>query len=435
MLAFHSRSLLGQLGLTEFDAQFLPARLLRAAWPRAAGLGRDAAAIQADAAGVRFRIDQRNFHARSALEMRRRIRRDHHQLPLHGDSKCLPFSLSILEIRKASYRRDAELRRKTRAKKKTRRSPRLGGEKALIPAPTARTAAQNASAIHRRKRAASAPSIKPVIVRERQRKNQARLEFVVTHSAPSANAKGPESRLRDDSRWARTRCRRSAQIGDGESPALHLLGSELAVAAPSSTAASSPAASSTMFFCPHREHRHQQSHPVTRMSGLTIVDLLVPVIRDVDKKNIVELAAEMTQRRRGARPQAHSRGDGGRDFHHHNLGGIAGTGFSPIRESSRSRDSGPFAFADGAGVVNNKFEPRLILPLSLSYDHRLDRCADAARFCAASERAISPMIHDHHWLYISRFSSPRGTRHRFSFCSCFFSSSGVSAVKGLRFRG
>ena len=111
--------------------------------------------------------------------------------------------------------------------------------------------------------------------------------------------------------------------------------------------------------------------------------LLVPVIRDVDKKNIVELAAEMTQLSKKARDKKLTPDEmTGGTFTITNLGGIGGTGFSPIVNHpevailglSRSRME-PEWVSD-----RSKFEPRLILPLSLSYDHRLIDGADAARF-------------------------------------------------------
>jgi pyruvate dehydrogenase E2 component (dihydrolipoamide acetyltransferase) len=111
--------------------------------------------------------------------------------------------------------------------------------------------------------------------------------------------------------------------------------------------------------------------------------LLVPVIRDVDKKNIVELAAEMTQLSKKARERKLTVDEmEGGTFTITNLGGIGGTGFSPIVNHpevailglSRSRME-PEWVSD-----KSKFEPRLILPLSLSYDHRLIDGADAARF-------------------------------------------------------
>jgi pyruvate dehydrogenase E2 component (dihydrolipoamide acetyltransferase) len=109
--------------------------------------------------------------------------------------------------------------------------------------------------------------------------------------------------------------------------------------------------------------------------------LLVPVIRDVDKKNIVELAAEMTQLSKKARDRklAPEEMEGG-TFTITNLGGIGGTGFSPIVNHPEVAILGLSRSRMEPEWVNNKFEPRLILPLSLSYDHRLIDGADAARF-------------------------------------------------------
>lgn len=109
--------------------------------------------------------------------------------------------------------------------------------------------------------------------------------------------------------------------------------------------------------------------------------LLVPVIRDVDKKNIVELAAEMTQLSKKARERklTPEEMEGG-TFTITNLGGIGGTGFSPIVNHPEVAILGLSRSRMEPEWVNNKFEPRLILPLSLSYDHRLIDGADAARF-------------------------------------------------------
>ena len=109
--------------------------------------------------------------------------------------------------------------------------------------------------------------------------------------------------------------------------------------------------------------------------------LLVPVIRDVDKKNIVELAAEMTQLSKKARDRKLSPQEmEGGTFTITNLGGIGGTGFSPIVNHPEVAILGLSRSRMEPEWVNNKFEPRLILPLSLSYDHRLIDGADAARF-------------------------------------------------------
>ena len=109
--------------------------------------------------------------------------------------------------------------------------------------------------------------------------------------------------------------------------------------------------------------------------------LLVPVIRDVDKKNIVELAAELTQLSKKARdkkltPQEMEGGT----FTITNLGGVGGTGFSPIVNHPEVAILGLSRSGMEPVWMEGKFEPRLVLPLSLSYDHRLIDGADAARF-------------------------------------------------------
>jgi pyruvate dehydrogenase E2 component (dihydrolipoamide acetyltransferase) len=109
--------------------------------------------------------------------------------------------------------------------------------------------------------------------------------------------------------------------------------------------------------------------------------LLVPVIRDVDKKNIVELAAELTQLSQKAREKKLTPGEmEGGTFTITNLGGIGGTGFSPIVNYPEVAILGLSRSSTEPVWMNGKFEPRLVLPLSLSYDHRLIDGADAARF-------------------------------------------------------
>jgi len=109
--------------------------------------------------------------------------------------------------------------------------------------------------------------------------------------------------------------------------------------------------------------------------------LLVPVIRDVDKKNIVELAAELTQLSKKAREKKLQPADmEGGTFTITNLGGIGGTGFSPIVNHPEVAILGLSRSSIEPVWVNDKFEPRQVLPVSLSYDHRLIDGADAARF-------------------------------------------------------
>jgi len=109
--------------------------------------------------------------------------------------------------------------------------------------------------------------------------------------------------------------------------------------------------------------------------------LLVPVLKDVDKKNIVELAAELTQLSKKARDKKISPAEmEGGTFTITNLGGVGGTGFSPIVNYPEVAILGLSRASMEPVWMNGKFEARQVLPLSLSYDHRLIDGADAARF-------------------------------------------------------
>ncbi len=109
--------------------------------------------------------------------------------------------------------------------------------------------------------------------------------------------------------------------------------------------------------------------------------LLVPVLHDVDKKNIVELAADLTQLSKKARDKKLTPAEmEGGTFTITNLGGVGGTGFSPIVNYPEVAILGLSRASMEPIWMNGKFEPRQVLPLSLSYDHRLIDGADAARF-------------------------------------------------------
>jgi pyruvate dehydrogenase E2 component (dihydrolipoamide acetyltransferase) len=110
--------------------------------------------------------------------------------------------------------------------------------------------------------------------------------------------------------------------------------------------------------------------------------LLVPVIKNANKKNLVEISVELGQLAQKARDKKLSLDEmQGGCFTITNLGGIGGTYFSPIINSPEvailgiSRGNFEPVY-NGYGV----FEPRLMLPLSLSYDHRIIDGADAIRF-------------------------------------------------------
>lgn len=109
--------------------------------------------------------------------------------------------------------------------------------------------------------------------------------------------------------------------------------------------------------------------------------LLVPVIRDVDKKNIIELAAELNEMAEKARNKKLSLEDmQGACITITNLGGIGGTYFTPIVNSPEVAILGVSRSAFEQVYIDGKFEPRMMLPLSLSYDHRIIDGADGARF-------------------------------------------------------
>jgi pyruvate dehydrogenase E2 component (dihydrolipoamide acetyltransferase) len=109
--------------------------------------------------------------------------------------------------------------------------------------------------------------------------------------------------------------------------------------------------------------------------------LLVPVIRDADKKNIIQLSKELQDISKKARDKKLSLDDmQGGCFTISNLGGIGGTYFTPIINSPEVAIMGVSKSAYEPVFINGKFEPRLMMPLSLSYDHRIIDGADGIRF-------------------------------------------------------
>ncbi|MCQ9424789.1 dihydrolipoyllysine-residue acetyltransferase [Pseudomonas sp. LJDD11] len=109
--------------------------------------------------------------------------------------------------------------------------------------------------------------------------------------------------------------------------------------------------------------------------------LLVPVIRDVDQKNLLQLAAEAAALAEKARNKKLTANDmQGACFTISSLGHIGGTGFTPIVNAPEVAILG-VSKASMQPVWDGKaFQPRLMLPLSLSYDHRVINGAAAARF-------------------------------------------------------
>jgi len=120
--------------------------------------------------------------------------------------------------------------------------------------------------------------------------------------------------------------------------------------------------------------------------------LMVPVIRDVDKKGIVQLAKELGEVSAKARDLKITAADmQGGCFSISSLGGIGGTAFTPIINAPEvailgvSRSSMKPVWKDG------EFVPRLMLPLSLSYDHRVIDGAAAARFTTYLAHVLADM--------------------------------------------
>jgi len=109
--------------------------------------------------------------------------------------------------------------------------------------------------------------------------------------------------------------------------------------------------------------------------------LVVPVIRDVDKKSIMQLTEELKEISAKARDKKLKPADmQGGCLSISSLGGIGGTKFTPIVNAPEVAILG-ISKADMQPIWNGKeFAPRLVLPLSLSYDHRVIDGADGARF-------------------------------------------------------
>ncbi len=108
--------------------------------------------------------------------------------------------------------------------------------------------------------------------------------------------------------------------------------------------------------------------------------LLVPVIRDVDRKNIIRLSVELSEAAGKAREGKLSIDEmRGGSMTITNLGGIGGTYFTPIINAPEVAILGVSRGGVEPVHIDGEFQPRLMLPLSLSYDHRLIDGADAAR--------------------------------------------------------
>ncbi|AXX84554.1 dihydrolipoyllysine-residue acetyltransferase [Aliarcobacter skirrowii] len=120
--------------------------------------------------------------------------------------------------------------------------------------------------------------------------------------------------------------------------------------------------------------------------------LLVPVIKDVDKKGFKEIAIELAQLSQKAREGKLTSNDmSGGCFTISSLGGIGGTYFTPIINSPEVAILGVSKSSIKPIFNGKKFKPRLMLPLSLSYDHKVIDGADGARFTTTLSQILSDL--------------------------------------------
>ncbi len=120
--------------------------------------------------------------------------------------------------------------------------------------------------------------------------------------------------------------------------------------------------------------------------------LVVPVIRDVDKKGVVELARESGELAKKARDGKLGPADmSGGCFSISSLGGIGGTAFTPIVNAPEVAILGVSKSSIQPVWNGKEFAPKLMLPLSLSYDHRVIDGAAAARFTTYLSQVLADM--------------------------------------------
>jgi pyruvate dehydrogenase E2 component (dihydrolipoamide acetyltransferase) len=111
--------------------------------------------------------------------------------------------------------------------------------------------------------------------------------------------------------------------------------------------------------------------------------LVVPVIKNADQKGILDIARELTELSGAARAGKLKTADmQGGTFSISSLGGIGGTAFNPIINAPEVAILGVAKSAIKPVWDGSEFRPRLMVPLSLSYDHRVIDGAEGARFCA-----------------------------------------------------
>ena len=118
--------------------------------------------------------------------------------------------------------------------------------------------------------------------------------------------------------------------------------------------------------------------------------LVVPVVRDVDQKGLFQLAADLKELSHKAREGKLVGADmQGGSFTISSLGGIGGTAFTPIVNAPEVAILGVSKSKQQPVFINGEFKPRLMVPLSLSYDHRVIDGADGVRFTSFLVQQLS----------------------------------------------
>ncbi|MEQ1674563.1 MAG: 2-oxo acid dehydrogenase subunit E2, partial [Candidatus Nitrotoga sp.] len=122
--------------------------------------------------------------------------------------------------------------------------------------------------------------------------------------------------------------------------------------------------------------------------------LMVPVVRNVEQKGIAQLAKELAEMGAKARDKKIPAVDmQGGCFTISSLGGIGGTAFTPIINSPEVAILGVSKASMKAVYIDSAFVPRMMLPLSLSYDHRVIDGASAARFTTYLAQVLADVRH------------------------------------------
>jgi pyruvate dehydrogenase E2 component (dihydrolipoamide acetyltransferase) len=122
----------------------------------------------------------------------------------------------------------------------------------------------------------------------------------------------------------------------------------------------------------------------------TPAGLMVPVIRDVDKKDVWQLAAEMAELGEKAKSRRLTKDDmQGACFTISSLGALGGTGFTPIVNAPEVGILGVSKTQIKPVYINNEFVPRQMLPFSLCYDHRAVNGVDAGMFVTRLAELLS----------------------------------------------